>query len=129
FQPFMARRLAFAANLPVGYHKSFPKIVAGLYHVFMEFGANLVEINPLVLTHDGAVIASDAKVDLDDNGLYKHPELAEWNNQLPVDEDQAAALEVGLGRSNYAKLNGTVGVIANGAGLGMGTMDAVRGAG
>ena len=129
FEPFMARRLAFAAKLPAGYHKSFPKIVGGLYEMFMEYGANLVEINPLILTNDGQVIASDAKVDLDDNGLFKHPELAEWHNQLPVDEDQAAALEVGLGRSNYAKLNGAVGVIANGAGLGMGTMDAVRIAG
>jgi succinyl-CoA synthetase beta subunit len=129
FQTFMARRLAFSAKLPTGYHRTFPKIVGGLYNLFMEYGANLVEINPLVLTNDGQVIASDAKVDLDDNGLYKHPELAEWNNQLPVDEDQAAALDVGLGRSNYAKLTGNVGVIANGAGLGMGTMDAVRIAG
>jgi succinyl-CoA synthetase beta subunit len=129
FQPFEARRLAFAAHLPTGYHKAFPTIVGGLYQLFMEYGANLVEINPLVLTTDGHVIASDAKVDLDDNGLYKHPELAEWNAQLPTDEDQAAALGVGLGRSNYAKLSGTVGVIANGAGLGMGTMDAIRIAG
>jgi succinyl-CoA synthetase beta subunit len=129
FMPFMARRLAFAAGLPVGFHKAFPPVVGGLYALFMEYGANLVEINPLVLTKDGRVIASDAKVDLDDNGLYKHPELAEWNRESPADEDQTAALSIGLGRSNYAKLNGSVGVIANGAGLGMGTMDAVRGAG
>jgi len=129
FQPFMARRLAFAAKLPAGFHKAFPKIVAGLYDLFMEFGANLVEINPLALTDDGRVIASDAKVDLDDNGLYKHPEFAEWNALLPTDEDQEAALGIGLGRSNYAKLGGAVGVIANGAGLGMGTMDAIRNAG
>jgi succinyl-CoA synthetase beta subunit len=129
FMPFMARRLAFAAKLPTGFHKAFPAIVGGLYSAFMEYGANLVEINPLVLTKDGRVIASDAKVDLDDNGLYKHAELAAWNQEGPPDEDQTAALSIGLGRSNYAKLNGSVGVIANGAGLGMGTMDAVRGAG
>jgi succinyl-CoA synthetase beta subunit len=129
FQPFMARRLAFAANLPAGYHKEFPAILGGLYALFMGYGANLVEINPLVLTHDGRVIASDAKVELDDNGLYKHPELREWNTEGPTDEDQAAALSIGLGLSNYAKLDGTVGVIANGAGLGMGTMDAIRNAG
>ncbi len=129
FQPFIARRLAYAANLPAGFHKAFPAIVAGLYRVFMEYGANLVEINPLVLTKDGSVIASDAKVDLDDNGLFRHPWLQEWHAMMPADEDQAAALATGLGRSNYAKLTGTVGVIANGAGLGMGTMDAIRNAG
>jgi succinyl-CoA synthetase beta subunit len=129
FSPFIARRLAFAANLPAGFHKAFPKIVGGLYDLFMDFGANLVEINPLVLTKDGAVIASDAKVDLDDNGLYKHPELVAWKDDTPADEDQAAAVAIGLGMSNYAKLDGDIGVIANGAGLGMGTMDAIRNAG
>ena len=129
FSPFIARRLAFAAKLPLGFHKHFPAIVGGLYKLFMEYGANLVEINPLVLTEDGRVIASDAKVELDDNGLYKHPHLAEWRNESPADEDQEAAVAIGLGMSNYAKLEGDIGVIANGAGLGMGTMDAIRNAG
>jgi succinyl-CoA synthetase beta subunit len=129
FQPFEARQLAFAAKLPAGYMKAFPKILGGLYTLFMEYGANLVEINPLVLTKSGEVIASDAKVELDDNGLFKHPELNEWRNDGPADEDQAAAVEIGLGMSNYAKLDGDIGVIANGAGLGMGTMDAIRIAG
>jgi succinyl-CoA synthetase beta subunit len=129
FQPFEARQLAFAAKLPAGYMKSFPKILGGLYTLFMEYGANLVEINPLVLTKSGEVIASDAKVELDDNGLYKHPELSEWRNDGPADADQVAAVEIGLGMSNYAKLDGDIGVIANGAGLGMGTMDAIRIAG
>jgi len=129
YSPFVGRRLAFAAGLPAGYRKAFPGIVGGLYTLFMEYGANLVEINPLVLTEDGRVIASDAKVELDDNGLYKHPELAEWRNESPADEDQEAALAIGLGMSNYAKLDGDIGVIANGAGLGMGTMDAIRSAG
>ena len=129
FSPFMARQLAFAAKLPTGYLKAFPKIVGALYELFMDYGANLVEINPLVLTKDGQVIASDAKVDLDDNGLYKHPDIAEWNKQSPEDEDQANAVAIGLGMSNYAKFGGNVGTIANGAGLGMGTMDAIRNAG
>ncbi len=129
FSPFLARRLAFAAKLPEGYRKSFPAIVGGLYQLFMDYGANLVEINPLVLTTDGRVIASDAKVELDDNALFKHPELKEWKNDSPADEDQAAALAIGLGMSNYAKLDGNIGVIANGAGLGMGTMDAILNAG
>jgi succinyl-CoA synthetase beta subunit len=129
FSPFIARRLAFAAKLPTGFHKAFPKIVGALYTLFMTYGANLVEINPLVLTKDGNVYASDAKVDLDDNGLFKHPDIAAWNKESPADEDQAAAVAIGLGMSNYAKLDGTIGVIANGAGLGMGTMDAIRTAG
>ncbi len=129
FQPFAARQLAFAAQLPTGYFKAFPKVVAGLYDLFMAYGANLAEINPLVLTTSGEVVASDAKVELDDNALYKHPELAAWRSDGPADEDQAAAVAIGLGLSNYAKLDGDIGVIANGAGLGMGTMDAIRIAG
>ncbi|GAC1542906.1 MAG: ADP-forming succinate--CoA ligase subunit beta [Vulcanimicrobiaceae bacterium] len=129
FSPYVARRLAFSAKLPDGYRKSFPAILGALYDVFMRFGANLVEINPLVLTVDGAVYASDAKVELDDNGLARHPEIAAWKTDLPTDEDQTAALAIGLGSSNYAKLDGSIGVIANGAGLGMGTMDAIKNAG
>ena len=129
FSPFIARDLAFSGKLPAGFLKALPAVVGGLYRVFMEYGANLVEINPLVLTKDGRVIASDAKVELDDNGLFRHPELQAWKNDGPVDDDQAAAVATGLGLSNYAKLDGDIGVIANGAGLGMGTMDAIRSAG
>jgi succinyl-CoA synthetase beta subunit len=129
FQPFMARQLAFAAGLPTGFLKTFPKVLGSLYELFMQYGANLVEINPLVLTKDGQVIAGDAKVDLDDNGLYKNPFIQAWNTASPADEDQAAAVAIGLGMSNFAKLDGDVGVIANGAGLGMGTMDAIKNAG
>jgi succinyl-CoA synthetase beta subunit len=129
YSPFIGRQLAFAAKLPEGYRKAFPSILGALYTLFMDYGANLVEINPLVLTKDGRVIASDAKVELDDNGLYKHPDLAQWNSESPADEDQAAAVAIGLGMSNYAKLDGDIGVIANGAGLGMGTMDAILSAG
>ena len=129
YSPYIGRQLAFDAKLPDGYRKAFPAVLGALYELFMDYGANLVEINPLVLTKDGRVIASDAKVELDDNGLYKNPDVAEWNKQSPADEDQAAAVAIGLGMSNYAKLDGTIGVIANGAGLGMGTMDAIRNAG
>jgi succinyl-CoA synthetase beta subunit len=135
YSPFIGRQLAFRAKLPEGFRKAFPSILGALYTLFMDYGANLVEINPLVLTKDGRVIASDAKVELDDNGLYKHPDIAKWNTEQPTDEDQAAAVAIGLGMSNYAKLPdedgrvGNVGVIANGAGLGMGTMDAVKSAG
>jgi succinyl-CoA synthetase beta subunit len=131
YSPFEARRLFFAAKLPAGYGKEWPAIAGAIYKLFFEYGANLVEINPLVLTKDGRVIASDAKVELDDNALYKHPELAEWEkeNESPDNEDEAKAVAIGLGRSNYARLDGDIGVMANGAGLGMGTMDAIRTAG
>jgi succinyl-CoA synthetase beta subunit len=136
YSAFIGRQLAFDAKLPDGFRKGFPAILGALYTLFMDYGANLVEINPLVLTKDGRVIASDAKVDLDDNGLYKHPDVAKWNTESPADEDQAAAVAIGLGMSNYARFEDepglppkTVGTIANGAGLGMGTMDAVKNAG
>ena len=131
YQPFEARRLFYASKLPDGFGKEWPKVLGAIYRMFFEYGANLVEINPLVLTQDGRVIASDAKVELDDNALYKHPELAAWEkeNQSPGNEDEAKATAIGLGRSNYARLDGDIGVMANGAGLGMGTMDAIRNAG
>lgn len=129
FQPFIARQLAFDAKLPSGYFKAFPKVAAALYELYFAYGATLVEINPLVLTKDGQVFASDAKVELDDNALYKHPELAQWKTDTPGSEDEASAVAIGLGMSNYAKLDGNIGVIANGAGLGMGTMDAILNAG
>ena len=136
YSPFIGRQLAFAAKLPEGYRKAFPALLGALYTLFMQYGANLVEINPLVLTKDGRVIASDAKVELDDNGLYKNADIAQWNKAQPSDEDQAAAVAIGLGMSNYAKFADepgeapkTIGTIANGAGLGMGTMDAVKSAG
>ncbi len=129
YSPYIGRQLAFEAKLPEGFRKAFPSILDGLYRAFMTYGANLVEINPLVLTTDGAVYASDAKVELDDNALFKHPELLRWNVDTSTDQDQQAAVAIGLGSSNYAKLDGSVGVIANGAGLGMGTMDAIKNAG
>jgi len=129
YSPYIGRQLAFEAKLPEGFRKAFPSILDGLYRAFMTYGANLVEINPLVLTKDGAVYASDAKVELDDNALFKHPELLQWNVDTSTDQDQQAAVAIGLGSSNYAKLEGSVGVIANGAGLGMGTMDAIKNAG
>src|SRR5579863_1722849 len=131
YSPFEARRLYFASKLPAGYAKQWPAIAGAIYKLFFEYGANLIEINPLVLTKDGRVIASDAKVELDDNALYKHPELAAWEkeNESPDNEDEAKAVAIGLGRSNYARLDGDIGVMANGAGLGMGTMDAIRTAG
>ena len=129
FSAFIGRELAFAAELDPGFRKAFPSIVAGIYELFFTYGAKLVEINPLALTKDGRVIASDAKVELDDDALFKHPEFKAWSDVLPLDEDEKLATDAGLGIRNFRKFGGTVGTLANGAGLAMATMDAVKNAG
>lgn len=129
YSPFIGRDMAFKADLDPGYRKAFPAIVSGVYDLFFKYGAKLVEINPLVLTEDGRVIAADAKVELDDDGMYKHPEFKQWQTTLPLDEDETLATEAGLGIRNFRRFPGDVGTMANGAGLAMATMDAVKNAG
>ena len=129
YSPYIGRDLAFAAQLDPGYRKAFPAIAGGIYELFFRYGAKLVEINPLVLTNDGRVFASDSKVELDDDALYKNPEFKEWEETLPLDEDETLAAQAGLGTRNFRRFDGNVGTIANGAGLAMATMDAVRNAG
>jgi succinyl-CoA synthetase beta subunit len=129
YSPFIGRELAFEAELDPGFRKQFPAIVGALYDLFFKYGAKLVEINPLALTEDGRVVASDAKIELDDDALFRTPEFAEWHKALPLDEDERLAAEAGLGIRNFRRFDGTVGTMANGAGLAMGTMDAVTSAG
>jgi succinyl-CoA synthetase beta subunit len=129
YSPFIGRELAFAAGLDPGFHKQLPGILGSLYEMFFKYGAKLVEINPLALTSDGTVIASDAKVELDDDGLFRTPEFKEWHKTLPLDEDESLASNAGLGIRNFRRFPGTVGTMANGAGLAMATMDAVSNAG
>ncbi|MDE2483605.1 MAG: ADP-forming succinate--CoA ligase subunit beta [bacterium] len=129
YSPFIGRKLAFSTDLDPGYRKQFPAILAGMYELFFAYGAKLVEINPLVLTKDGRVIAADAKVELDDDALFRHPEFKQWQTVLPLDEDETLATDAGLGIRNFRRFGGTVGTMANGAGLAMGTMDAVKNAG
>jgi succinyl-CoA synthetase beta subunit len=129
YSPFIGRELAFAAQLDPGYRKQFPAIAGALYDLFFTYGAKLVEINPLALTKDGKVIASDAKIELDDDALFRHPEFAKWQESLPLDEDERLATTAGLGIRNFLRFDGTVGTMANGAGLAMATMDAVAFAG
>ena len=129
YWPHVGRELAFTSNLDPGYRKALPSVLAGLYELFFRYGAKLVEINPLVLTDDGRVIAADSKVELDDDALYKNPEFKEWQTTLPLDEDETLATQAGLGIRNFRRFDGTVGTMANGAGLAMGTMDAVKNAG
>jgi succinyl-CoA synthetase beta subunit len=129
YSPFIGRELAFEAELDPGYRKQLPSIVGALYDLFFRYGAKLVEINPLVLTNDGRVFASDAKVELDDDALFRNPEFAEWQKHLPLDEDEQLAAKAGLGIRNFRRFDGNVGTMANGAGLAMATMDAVTNAG
>ena len=102
------------------------EVLSKMFEVVQSEDATLVEINPLVLLADGRVIALDAKVTIDDNALYRHPELAELAASFPVDPTQAKANEKGL---QYVKLDGEVGIIGNGAGLVMATLDVVTQAG
>ncbi|MGC1382018.1 MAG: ADP-forming succinate--CoA ligase subunit beta [Candidatus Baltobacteraceae bacterium] len=129
YSPFIGRELAFQAQLEPGYRKAFPAIAGALYDLFFRYGAKLVEINPLALTADGRVIASDAKVELDDDALFRNPEFAEWQKALPLDEDELLAAQAGVGIRNFRRFPGNVGTMANGAGLAMATMDAVSSAG
>ena len=129
YSPFIGRELAFEAELDPGYRKQLPAILGALYDLFLRYGAKLVEINPLALTADGRVYASDAKVELDDDALFRHPEFAQWQQALPLDEDERLAAAAGLGIRNFRRFGGTVGTMANGAGLAMATMDAVSYAG
>lgn len=129
YSPFIGRELAFEAELDPGYRKQLPAILGALYDLFFRYGAKLVEINPLALTGDGRVYASDAKVELDDDALFRHPEFAQWQQALPLDEDERLAAAAGLGIRNFRRFGGTVGTMANGAGLAMATMDAVSYAG
>jgi succinyl-CoA synthetase beta subunit len=129
YSPYIGRELAFASELDPGYRKTFPAIAGALYDLFFRYGAKLVEINPLALTIDGRVIASDAKVELDDDALFRHSEMAAWRSALPLDEDESLAAGAGVGIRNFRRFPGTVGTMANGAGLAMATMDAVANAG
>jgi succinyl-CoA synthetase beta subunit len=129
YSPFVGRELAFDAQLDPGYRKQLPAVLGSLYDVFFRYGAKLVEINPLALTDDGRVVASDAKVELDDDALFRHPEFAQWQKTLPLDEDEKLAAAAGVGIRNFRRFDGNVGTMANGAGLAMATMDAVNFAG
>jgi len=127
FHPWQARRLVYGAGVTdVSEQKQIAKIVGQLYDAFVRFDAMLCEINPLVVSPEGVVKALDSKFTVDDNALYRHPEIAEMR-----DDDAADPLEA-LARSKhvtYVKLDGEVGVLGNGAGLTMSTVDVVTFAG
>ena len=123
---FEARRLCFEAGVPGAQVADVAGIAMKLYAAFRAADAMLLEINPLFIQEDGSVLAGDAKLDVDDNALFRQPELAGWK-EIGADEQlEERARQLGF---SYVQLDGDVGVIGNGAGLVMGTLDAVRNAG
>ena len=113
-------------TLPVEAWEGAGEAIRKMFELLVERDATLVEINPLVLLDDDRVVALDAKVTIDDNALWRHPDLAELAAQFPIDDVEARAKEKGL---QYVKLEGDVGIIGNGAGLVMATVDVVAQAG
>jgi succinyl-CoA synthetase beta subunit len=119
-------QLLYGAGFAPATHRGTAEILDRLYQVLLAADCTLVEVNPLVLTTDGQVKALDAKVTLDDSALFRHPELEELRDTFALDPQEQAAKERGL---NYVKLDGWVGIIGNGAGLVMSTLDVVAQAG
>jgi len=126
FQPFHGRRLAFEAGVDADVVRPVATMLATLYAAFEGEDATLVEINPLVITPDRRVIALDAKVTLDDNAAFRHPDHAGLDDSRDADPQERMASERGL---TYVKLDGDIGIFGNGAGLVMSTLDVVAHAG
>jgi succinyl-CoA synthetase beta subunit len=126
FQPFHARRLCYAARIPTEEMRQAADILTRAYRAYVETDAMLVEINPLIVTPDGELRALDSKYTVDDNALYKHPDIAAMRDLEALDAQERMARERGV---TYVKLDGTIGIIGNGAGLVMSTLDVVAGAG
>jgi succinyl-CoA synthetase beta subunit len=124
--PFQARKLAFGVGLEAGPAGRFVTLLDSLYAAFIGTDASLIEINPLILAGDGALLALDAKVTFDDNGLYRHPDLRELRD---VSEEDPLEVEASKYSLNYIRLDGTIGCMVNGAGLAMATMDIIKLAG
>jgi succinyl-CoA synthetase beta subunit len=120
---YQARYLAAAAEIPREHWRTFMKIARGLYQAFAATDATLAEINPLVVTGENQMIALDGKMVLDDNGLFRHPELAEMRD---LDEEPAEEREARKYGLSYVKLDGNIGCMVNGAGLAMATMDVIH---
>ena len=121
--PFHTREVAFGLGLEGAQIKSAAKFLNAMYKAFIELDAAMVEINPLVVTGAGEVIALDAKMNFDDNALYRHPDVAELRDE---DEEDPMELEAAKHELNYIKLDGAIGCMVNGAGLAMATMDIVK---
>src|SRR5688572_25127869 len=126
FQDFHGRRLAFESGIAEDVIRPVGAMLAKLYDVFVREDATLVEVNPLLITKSREVVALDAKVTVDDNALFRHPDVAEMRDLSAEDPQERMAKERGL---TYVKLDGNVGILGNGAGLVMSTLDVVAQAG
>ena len=124
--PYQVRELVFDAGLEGDVAKGVGQVLNNLYKAFTESDASLVEINPLVATEDGRVLALDAKVTIDNSSLFRHSDIGEMHDVEAADPGEQRAQEAGL---QYVKLNGDVGILGNGAGLVMSTLDVVAQAG
>jgi succinyl-CoA synthetase beta subunit len=123
YQPWVARRLIYGAGVEdPSEQKQIASIVEQLYRAYVEFDAMLCEINPLIVTPDGTVKALDSKFTVDDNALFRHPDVAEMRDTTAADPLETFARQKGV---TYVKLDGSVGIIGNGAGLSMSTVDVV----
>jgi len=122
-QPFHGRKIAFALGVPPQNTKSAVAFVSGLYRAFTESDCSLAEINPLVLTTAGTLLALDAKMSFDDNGLFRHPDIRELRD---LNEEDPKEIEASKHDLNYISLDGTIGCMVNGAGLAMSTMDIIK---
>ncbi len=125
-QPYHCREVAFGLNLGPEVTKLFNAMLVNLYRFFVSHDCSLVEINPLVVTAENSIIALDAKIDIDSNGLYRHKDLLELRD---IDEEDALEVEASRYNLNYINLSGNVGNMVNGAGLAMATMDIIKKAG
>ena len=121
--PFDCRKLAYAIGLPAKQIGSFSKFVTAMYDAFIALDCAIVEINPLVVTSAGDIVALDAKISFDDNALYRHPDIEKLRDESEEDPKELEAAKHSL---NYVALNGQIGCMVNGAGLAMATMDIIK---
>lgn len=122
-QAYQCRQIAFALQLEGSHIAELTDIMMGLYNLFIYKDLTLVEINPLVISHENMILALDAKLNIDDNALYRRPDLQEMRDPTQENNKEARALQSGI---NYIALNGNIGCMVNGAGLAMATMDLIK---
>jgi len=124
--PFQARKLAFGLGIPKELTGKAVKLMTGLYNAFVDTDCSLVEINPLVLTEDGDIVALDAKMNFESNGLYRHQDIQALRD---FDEEDPTETEASNHDLSYIRLDGNIGCMVNGAGLAMATMDMIKSCG
>jgi len=122
-QAYQTRNIAFNLGVPAAAFKNMQKFLTGIYDTFFECDAQLLEVNPVLKTSDNRVLAVDCKLVLDDNALFKHPELVGMRD---TNEEDPVEVEAGIHNLNFVKLDGNVGCMVNGAGLAMATMDIIK---